>query len=79
MKLPKITEMVSVDKKVRFSFFRDGQLWYVAENGFEFPVPLTDVGTATFKAEDKSVFFMRWMRKHLEYLQQSLTEQGITQ
>ncbi len=72
MKLPKITELVGVNKKVKFSFYRGGELWYKADNGFEFPVPVDDTGTATFLAEDKSVYFMRWIRKYLDVLQKEI-------
>jgi len=44
-----LKEMVTTGKKVRFSFYRDKELWYVTEDGFEFPVPIDDVGTATLK------------------------------
>lgn len=32
------------------------------------PVPLSDVGNATFLAEDKALLFMRYIRKHLAVL-----------
>jgi len=60
-----LTEMVK-DKKVRFSYYRDGELWYKTEDGFEFPVPLSDAGNAVFQAEDKALLFMRWIRKQLD-------------
>lgn len=56
---------------VRFSYFRDGALWYVAEDGWEFPVPVADTdnsqgGSPTFNAEEKGMLLMRWMRKAME-------------
>ena len=60
-----IKDMVK-DKFVTFVMYRDGDLWYTTEDGFQFPVPLTDVGNATFLAKDKALLFMRWIRKHLE-------------
>jgi hypothetical protein len=75
MKLPELRDVVGADKKVYFSFYRDKELWYRGEEGFEFPVSIEDAGSATFKSEDKSVFFMRWVRKHLEYLKTSLQEE----
>ncbi len=59
-----LTEMVK-GKKVRFKFYRDGELWYETEDGFDFPVPISDAGTGVFKAEDKAIHYMRWIRKHL--------------
>jgi hypothetical protein len=61
-----LKEMVSNDKKVHFKFYRDGQLWYPTECGFEFPVPISDIGNATFLCEDRAMLFMRYVRKHLE-------------
>ncbi len=51
---------------VKFLYYRAGQLWFQTENGFDFPVPIEDTGNATFNAEDKGIIFMRWIRKHLE-------------
>lgn len=61
-----IVEMVRGDKKVKFRYYRDGELWYVTETGFEFPVPISDAQNAVFQAEDKALLFMRWIRKHME-------------
>jgi len=60
-----LKEMIVNNQKVRFSFYRDGNLWYETECGFRFPVPITDAGTATFAAEDRAILFMRYIRKHL--------------
>lgn len=59
-----IKDMVK-DKKVTFKLYANGELWYVTECGFEFPVPIDDVGTANMLAEDKALFYMRWIRKHI--------------
>jgi hypothetical protein len=53
---------------VAFQFYRDGNLWYTTETGLEFPVPIGDVGSATFLAYDKALLFMRYIRKHLEHV-----------
>ena len=60
-----LKEMIVNNQKVRFCFYRDGQLWYETECGFRFPVPIEDVGTATFFAEDRAILFMRYLRKHI--------------
>lgn len=52
-------------KKVQFRLYRDGELWYATEDGFEFPVPISDTGTGIFKAEDGAIQYMRWIRKQL--------------
>lgn len=61
-----IKEMVGGSKKVKFAYYRGGSLWYEAENGFKFPVPVSDIGEATFLAEDRAMLFMRYIRKELE-------------
>lgn len=72
-----LKEMIKDNKKVRFSFYRDHELWYTTEDGFEFPVPVSDVGTATFLAEDRAMLFMRYIRKHLEFLAKAKEEHEI--
>ena len=69
-----LKEMIKTGKKVRFSFYRDKELWYVTDDGFEFPVPIDEVGNATFMAEDKAILFMRYIRKHLEMLEKARKE-----
>lgn len=68
MELPNLKDMILGDKKVVFVRFQDNQLWYQADNGFEFPIPVDDAAGGTFLAEDQASFFMRWIRKHLDYL-----------
>jgi hypothetical protein len=65
-----ITELVK-NKKARFIHFREGNFIYETEDGFQFPVPLADVGSATLLAEDKALFFMRWIRQHLAEMEKS--------
>jgi hypothetical protein len=63
--------MVSNDGQVSFVRYRDGELWYATDDGFEFPVPVADIGNATFLARDKALLFMRYMRKHLQMIEQA--------
>jgi hypothetical protein len=62
-----LKEMVE-NKKVKFEYYRDKELWYSTEDGFKFPVPIEDIGTGVLKAEDKAILFMRWIRKQQEVL-----------
>lgn len=64
-----IKEMVKGDKHVTFAFYRDSELWYRTECGFEFPVPISDTGNATFHASDRAMLFMRYIRKHLALIE----------
>jgi hypothetical protein len=60
-----ITKLVK-NKTARLVHYRDGHFIYETEDGFQFPVPLADIGTATLLAEDKALFFMRWIRRQLD-------------
>lgn len=55
-----------VQGKVTFQYYRDGNLYYKADSGLVFPVPIEDIGNATFLAEDKALLFMRYIRKFLD-------------
>lgn len=72
-----LKDMVRRGKKVRISSYSSGQLWYKTENGFEFPVPVGDrkeVGNATFLSEDKAIYFMRYIRRHIQFLEDARKE-----
>ena len=66
-----IKEMVANGRKVRFTHYKSGELWYVTECGFSFPVPVTDAGDGTFLAEDKALLFMRYIRRHREVIDEA--------
>jgi hypothetical protein len=74
LKTRTIKEMVNNNQKVVFRFYRDGHLWYATECGFEFPVPISEAGTATFLAEDRAILFMRYIRKYMEFLKKSMDQ-----
>lgn len=65
-----IKEMVK-DKTVKFLFYKEGELWYTTECGFEFPVPISDTGTGMFGPEDKALLFMRWIRKQVKVIEEA--------
>ena len=48
-----------------FQYYRDYKLWYQTDNGFLFPVPIEDIGTATFNQKEKGMLMMRYIRKWL--------------
>jgi len=66
-----LKEMVNNHQKVRFRYYRDKELWYSTECGFEFPVPIDDTGTGIFLAEDRAILFMRWIRRHRDLIENS--------
>ena len=64
-----VKEMVSGGKMVRFLRYAKGELWYATEDGFAFPVPISDTGNGAFQNEDRAMLFMRWIRKQVEAVQ----------
>ena len=71
--------MVSNDNLVYFDNYHDDALWYEVRfclpsdtwpklEKFLFPVPIEDIGNATFLAKDKAILFMRYIRQHITYL-----------
>lgn len=68
MTIPKITDLVGGDKRVHFTSFKNEELWYKTDSGFEFSVPLADTAGAEFLSTDKASLFMRWIRKRIELL-----------
>lgn len=64
-----ITDMVRKPNKVKFNYYKDKEFWYIHDNGFLFPIPLSDVDDISSKptllAEDNAMFFMRWIRKYI--------------
>lgn len=73
---------MSITKHVRgrskFLFYREGNLYYETDTGLTFAIPLSDADKATFLAEDKSLFFMRWIRKHIETIKETHTDRLAT-
>ena len=69
-----LKEMVNNDQQVTFLFYRESQLWYTTECGFEFPVPISDIGNATFHAKDRAMLFMRYIRKHMGLIDEARQE-----
>ena len=65
---------------VIFQYYRNGNLWYSCswknepdekfQTRFLFPVPIEDIGNATFNRTDKPILFMRYMRKHIKTLKE---------
>ena len=53
------------DQTARFVFYRDECLFYETDNGFQFPVPVADAGSATFNSEERAILLMRYIRKHI--------------
>lgn len=50
-----VKDMVSNNKQVTFVFYRSGELGYETETGFQFPIPISDVGDAVFAAKEQNI------------------------
>lgn len=66
-----IKDFVTKGNSARFDSFRAGVFYYNVANVitcdlYEFQVPIEDTGGATFKAEERTVTMMRWIRKSIE-------------
>lgn len=64
-----LKKIVGDGNKARFSYYRDGNLFYTVEvdgKTYAFPVPIEDTKGGTFLAEHKAVNLMRWIRKALD-------------
>lgn len=58
-----IKRAVMGERQVEFCYYRDNSLWYKTEFDEMFPVPIEDIGNATFNIKEKAVLLMRYMRK----------------
>ena len=60
-----------VKDRVKFKYFHDNTLYYECVDGFTFPIPVNETtneqgASPVFQAEDKAIFFMRWIRKAMD-------------
>lgn len=64
-----IKNHVGKDKFCHFLHYQDNNLWYRTEAGLDFPIPISDTGNGIFLPKDKSIIFMRWIRKHMKFIE----------
>lgn len=64
-----VSELIKRGQTVHFTHAHRGQLWYATSEGIAFPVPVADIGDATFEATDKALLFLRYLRPHWEATQ----------
>lgn len=63
-----VKDFITREKKAYFMYYRQGYFYYAVEyldtlSFYTFPIPFSDIGTATLLFEDKSIHLMRWIRK----------------
>ena len=71
-----IKEHVRQGQMVHFQYFRDEEFWYRTDKGLLFPVSLKEAlaGRATFLAQDKATYYMRWIRRYVAACKEELAE-----
>jgi hypothetical protein len=72
-----VFELVKRGQTVHFTHAHQGQLWYVTSEGVPFPVPVADIGDATFEATDKALLFLRYLRPHWEAQQGNVVQAPV--
>ena len=58
-----VKRAVSESRRVTMTHVHAGNMWYKTEFGETFPVPIEDMGEATFHCDEKALLLMRYMRK----------------
>jgi hypothetical protein len=53
-----------------FQYYRSGNLYYKTTDGFEFPIPISDTGEASFNQEHTALELMRWIRKQYQVIKE---------
>lgn len=69
-----IKDMVKDNQKAKFTHYKSNELWYQTETGFKFPVPIEDTGDGIFNLEEKALLLMRYIRKHIKFLEDAEKE-----
>lgn len=69
MKLKDLIE----NKTAEFQYYRDNNLWYSVDL-FLFPVPISDIGNATFNKTEKAILLMRYIKKWKAVLEETEKE-----
>ncbi len=84
MRVPNIKEVMH--DPCMYLRYESGNLWYQISYTyhsddkayhalFDFPIPVNDTGEGTFGLIEKPVTLMRWLRKHIEYLNSVIKEE----
>lgn len=81
LNITRLKAFVGNNNVANFEKYFDGQLWYKVSYSTQtegetliFPVPTSDIGSATFHAQEKALLLMRYIRKHLEEIENARQE-----
>lgn len=58
-----IKRAISDSRRGTLTHVHAGNIWYKTEFDETFPVPIADMGEATFNADEKALLLMRYMRQ----------------
>ena len=72
-----IKDMVK-NKTATFYEYKKENLWYCTDDGFEFPVPISDIGDGIFQSSEKAITLMNYIRKHLATIEKGNIDEVIT-
>ena len=78
--IPSVKEMVAGGKTAVFVQYRANALWYRPDCAFPFPGPIADAAGAAFKAEERAIQMMRWIRPQIALIEGARAQSaaGIT-
>jgi hypothetical protein len=66
-----VLEIIKDGSNAHFIELKNKEMWYKVKD-FKFPIPLEKTEGGVFLAVDKASIFKRWIRKHLDLINQSL-------
>lgn len=74
-----LKDLVSTNSTATFVYFKHNLLWYRLDDGFEFPVPPSDItGESEVNSSERPMAMMKWIRKHLEYINSAKEQEDET-
>ena len=65
-----LNSILTPTQRVKFDYYRDGNLWYSTINGFQFPVPVNTTLVTVYLANDKAEKFKYWIKRYYNQLKE---------
>ncbi len=73
-----ITDLVRDGKKTTFMFYKEDELWYKTDDGFEYPIHVKETKGGIFLNKDKAIYHMRFIRPHFKMLEEAKKAEATT-
>lgn len=71
--------MVKNGALAHFSHFENGVMWYQTEKGgFNFPVPINELDTASLLPSEKAILLMKFINRHLKHIHKMGTGETVS-